>query len=194
MLQQDYTQESKSLNLNSDSDRALDRNFQQELEQLANLLAEGMKIPLTDLVLVDAALIIERIEALDRHFPTAFATAREIIDRQQQIITEAENYARNLVTAAELHASEIIEESAIIHQAELQAAAIKLEAETTAQSLQEKTKAETDYWRALAMDECRDLQSDADEYADRVLDNLELQVQDVLNVIQRSRNSDVSDE
>jgi RNase adaptor protein for sRNA GlmZ degradation len=189
MLQEDYIQESESLNLPDNGDRALNYDFQQELEQLASLLAEGMKVPLTDLVIVDAALIVERLEALHKHFPIALATAREIIDREQQIITEAENYAHNLVNTAELHASEIIEESAIIHQAELKATAIKLEAEKAAKSLQEKTRVEIEYWRALAMDECRDIQSGANKYADRVLDNLEGQLQDILNVIQQSRNS-----
>ncbi len=198
MLQEDYDyqREPESLNLNSEdsslpstNEQALYHNFQQELEDLENLLLEGTKIPLTDLVIVDATGIFERLEAIKSNFPTALATAIAIIKQQQQIITDAENYARNLVTSAERQASKIIQESSIIREAELKATEIKLQTEKESRSLQEKTRSEIEYWRELAIDECQEIQSSADHYADGVLGNLERQLGDILNAIQQSRQN-----
>jgi vacuolar-type H+-ATPase subunit H len=196
MLQEDYDYDLdyESLSLNSQEtslpnlgDRALNHNFQQELEQLESLLLEGTKIPLTDLVVVDSTQIIDRLESLKTNFPPALSTAIAILKQQQQIITEAENYARNLVNSAEQQASKIIQESSIIRQAEFKAAEIKLQAQKESQSLQTQTRKEIEYWRELAMNECQDIQSSADNYADRVLDNLEHQLSEILKIIQQSR-------
>jgi vacuolar-type H+-ATPase subunit H len=196
MLQEDYDYDLdyESLSLNSQEtslpnlgDRALNHNFQQDLEQLESLLLEGTKIPLTDLVVVDSTQIIDRLESLKTNFPPALSTAIAILKQQQQIITEAENYARNLVNSAEQQASKIIQESSIIRQAEFKAAEIKLQAQKESQSLQTQTRKEIEYWRELAMNECQDIQSSADNYADRVLDNLEHQLSEILKIIQQSR-------
>jgi vacuolar-type H+-ATPase subunit H len=196
MLQEDYDYDLdyESLSLNSQEtslpnlgDRALNHNFQHDLEQLESLLLEGTKIPLTDLVVVDSTQIIDRLESLKTNFPPALSTAIAILKQQQQIITEAENYARNLVNSAEQQASKIIQESSIIRQAEFKAAEIKLQAQKESQSLQAQTRKEIEYWRELAMNECQDIQSSADNYADRVLDNLEHQLSEILKIIQQSR-------
>ena len=162
-------------------------DLQFELEQLADLILDATRIPLTELVVVDEAKILERLDIINANLPPELASAVEVLQRQRKIITEAENYARQLVRLAEEKATAIIQESAIVSQAQLEAARITTKAEEECLRLRQETKAEIEQWRQMAIAECQEIQVGADRYADEVLSNVEQQCQDILTVIQNGR-------
>jgi hypothetical protein len=78
-------------------------------------------------------------------------------------------------------------ESAIIHQAELEANKLRYQVQQECEQLQQQTQATIAHWRELAMAECKDIQTEADDYADGVLDNIEKQLQQMLQIISNGR-------
>ncbi|MGL5074372.1 MAG: hypothetical protein ACRDBG_00830, partial [Waterburya sp.] len=100
---------------------------------------------------------------------------------------EAEGYAYLIVQSAEKKAREIVQESAIVRQAELDGAKIRLKVEQECEQLKQATKNEIEQWRQEAIAECQVIQKEADLYADNVLGDLEQKLQNMLTVVQNGR-------
>ncbi|MBE9048082.1 hypothetical protein IQ255_27430 [Pleurocapsales cyanobacterium LEGE 10410] len=162
-------------------------NIQIELENLENLILDGTHIPLTELAILDQDLLLEQLERIKENLPRDIATAIEIANHKQQIITDAESYAYLIVKSAEEKASQILQESAIVRQAELDGAKIRLKTESECQELKQKTQNEIEQLRQNAIAECEAIQIGADSYADGVLGNLEHRLQEMLFIVQNGR-------
>ncbi len=192
MLQSNYSPNYQSQPQHSDSETVITDNqpsvnLQAELDSLEDLIVNGTSIPLTELIILDEGLVLDRLDKIKEHLPVELATAVEIVNRRQQIIQQAENYARQLVTSAKEKANAMVQEAEIVRQAELEAAKIKLKIEAECDRTEAETKAEIEQWRELAKAECLEIQQGADQYADRVLSNLEQQFNDMLVVIKQGR-------
>jgi cell division septum initiation protein DivIVA len=164
-----------------------DFDLQQELNQLENLILDGVHVPLTGLTIIDEQQILEQLNLIKTNLPTALATAIEILAYKQQIIQEAVTYAHHVVESAQIQANQILNESAIIRKAELEATTIKIQAEQECQQLKSETQSKIEKWRELTIAECQEMQAGADDYADAVLGNLEKQLKDMLSVIHKGR-------
>ncbi len=160
---------------------------QKKLEQLEDLILEGVHIPLTGMIIIDEQQALNQLELIKTNLPAALAAAIEITSRQQEILQEAVNYARNLVESAQAQANQILNESAIIRKAELEAAKIRFQTEQECRQLKQQTQEEVERWRQYTITECQEIQAGADDYADAVLGNLEEQLKEMLGVIGKGR-------
>ena len=151
-------------------------NIEAELDNLKELILSSSRIPLTELAIVEENLLLERLLYIQENLPLELATAVEIVDRQQEIIADAKGYAYSIVKSAEEKAHEIVRESTIVRQAELDGARIRL-----------KTERECEQLRQNAIAECKAIQMDADSYADRVLEDLEIKLQQMTAIIKNGR-------
>ncbi|MGL5940038.1 MAG: hypothetical protein ACRC2S_06560 [Waterburya sp.] len=190
MLQTDYSQNNQiHVQQPEPSDNHPQENFniQIELDNLEELILAGTNIPLTELTILDAVLLLEQLNQIKANLPVELITASEILNRRQEIISEAESYAYLIVESAEKKALEIVQESAIVRQAELDGAKIRLKVEQECEQLKQATKNEIEQWRHSAIAECQVIQKEADLYADSVLGDLEQKLQDMLTVVQNGR-------
>jgi hypothetical protein len=193
MLQTNYSQNHQNQCEKSEREEVFvdeskpDSNIQIELGNLEYLVEDGTRIPLTELVILDQGALLDCLDAIKEILPKELATAIEIVNRQQEIIAEAENYALRLVESAEERANSILQESAIVRQAELDGAKTRLKTEQECEQLIETTQNEIQQWRQNAIAECQEIQMGADSYADGVLSNIEQQLRDMLIVIQNGR-------
>lgn len=191
MLSQDSSKEHQDIELQPlkpvSQTKETDFDLQKKLEQLEDLILEGVHIPLTGMIIIDEQQALNQLELIKTKLPTALAAAIEINSRKQEIIQEAVNYARNLVESAKVQANQILNESAIIRKADLEAAKIKFQTEQECRQLKQQTREEVERWRQYAITECREIQVEADDYADAVLGNLEQQLKDMLGVINQGR-------
>ena len=166
-----------------DDDIELNVDFQQELEGLESLILDSVRIPLTELVVIDEGLVLDRLDSIRQQIPRELEIAKAILQHNQEILKQAEDYARNLIESAKKQANRIIQESALVRQAELEATRIKIEAQRESEQLRQKTQEEIEYWRELAIAEYEDIQNGADDYARNVLGNLEGQLSQMLAII-----------
>jgi flavodoxin len=195
MLSQDSSKEHQHQNkelqalksLSKTNEKKSDFELQKKLEQLEDLILEGVHIPLTGMIIVDEQKILNQLELIKTNLPTVLATAIEITSHKQEILQEATNYARNLVESAQAQANQILNESAIIRKAELAAAKIRFQTEQECRKLKQQTQEEIKQWRQYATTECQEIQAETDDYADAVLGNLEEQLKDMLGVIGKGR-------
>lgn len=162
-------------------------NIQIELNTLAELIFNSTHIPLTELSIVDRDLLLHQLDRIKQHLPTDLATAIKIANSKQQIIEEAEGYACLVVKSAEEKAERLLQESAIVRQAELDGAKIRLKTERECEELKQATHAEIEQLRQNAIAERMAIEIGADNYADDVLGDVEQRLQQMLQIVQNGR-------
>ena len=162
-------------------------NIETELDHLKELILTSSHIPLTDLTLVDENLLLEQLQQIQENLPIELATAIEIVNRRQEIIADAHGYAGLIVKSAQEKVNKIVQESAIVRQAELDGAKIRLQTEQECDRLQQTTQNEIAQWRQEAIAQCQAIQTDADNYADSVLKDLEYRLRQMLVVVENGR-------
>lgn len=168
-------------------DNHLSFSIEIDLSNLKEIILAGTNVPLTELTILDRDLLLEQLNQIQANLPADFATAIEIAKHKQYIISEAEAYACLIVKSAQEKADRILQESAIVRQAELDGAKIRLKTERECEELKQTTKEEVDRLRQVAIAECREIQMDADSYADNVLKDIQQQLQEMLEIIHNGR-------
>lgn len=173
-------------------------DIQQELNKLEDMLLDSPRLPLSRWTLVDEEQLIDQLDLLRLHLPSAFQEAKEIIRNKDEILLEAESYAQDIVEAAEQRAAEILDEMGLIRQAEMEARQIRQQVQQECDAIHEQAMAEVEQirravqqeieeMRMMAIAECEEIQHGADDYADRVLRDMEQQFVDMIRVIRNGR-------
>ena len=192
MVQANYQQDNKvqvdQLEVSETANNSLSPfNLQNEIEDLAEIIMGAARIPLTDLAMVDLNLAVEQINLIKVNLPIELETASEIVNHRQELISEAQGYAYLVVKSAEEKARGMIQESAIVRQAELDGAKIRLQTEQECEYIKQTTIAEVEQLRKDAIAECILIQTGADQYADGALEDIEQRLQKMLAIVQNGR-------
>ncbi len=162
-------------------------NIEIELDALEELIINSTHVPLTDFVVIDRAVFLHQLNQIKENLPVDLATAIEIANCKEQIISDAEGYASLVVKSAEERASNILQDSAIVRQAELDGAKVRLKIERECQELMQVTQKKVAQLKQNAIAECQTIQMGADNYADNVLGDIEQKLQQMLAIIQNGR-------
>ena len=173
-------------------------DIQTELNRIEEIVLDSPRIPFTRRTLVDEEELLEQLDIVRLNLPGAFREAEAIVYHKEEILVQAEQYAQEIVEEAEQRAAYILDQLGIIARAELEAKQIRKRVQEECAALQEQTLADIEemreqaqqdieQMRSLAMAEFEDIQNGADQYADRVLKNIEQQLNDMLKIIRNGR-------
>ena len=176
----------------------VDFDIQRELDQLEEMILDSARIPFTHLTLVDEEKLLNQLDLVRINLPEAFEKALAVIGRRQEIIQEADEYAKRIIQSAQQRAAEILDETGIVQQAEIQASQIRHQVQHECEALQRQTMAEIEQARRTVtqelqqlrqqtLAECQEIQEGADTYADSLLTNLEYQLGEMLRVVRNGR-------
>jgi vacuolar-type H+-ATPase subunit H len=173
-------------------------NIFKAIDRLEERILNSPRVPLTGKVMVDEEVLLEQLDAMRLSLPEVVTTAREILEYRHQIVREAQQHAQQILDDANRRAEQIANELGIIERAEQEARQIGQMALTECDRLRHQAVAEIQHlhdchaqelgqMRQEVIAECDRVQAGADEYADRVLHNMEYQLKDMLQSIQRGR-------
>lgn len=184
--------------------------LQRQLQQLEEIILGSPRLPLTRRTLVDEEQLLKQLDQVRLSLPTTIREAEEVLRLKEEILTRSQEYAEGVVKQAKQRAAQILDERGIIQQAELEAQQIRQQAELEAQQTQQRVQQECDVvqqrtlaeverirrqaqqeledMRRASLAECEQIQTGADTYADRVLTDMELQLNEVLQVVRNSRH------
>ncbi len=162
------------------------------------MILDSPRIPLTRRTLVDEEQLLDQLDLVRMNLPAAFQEAEEIVRHKDEILEQAEQYAQNMIETAERQVAQILDEMGIVRQAKIEADQIRQQLQQDCQDAQEQTVAEieslrlqaqqeVEEMRRRALAECEAIENGADDYADRVLNNIEQQLGDMLRVIRNGR-------
>ena len=135
------------------------------LETLEELIEKSMGVPLTGRCMVDREEVLEIIKEIRLKLPDDIKQATWIKEERQKILLEAQKEANNIVKDAESRIAALVDEHEITKKAYEQADEIVSNSQKTAKEIRLGTK----------------------EYADGILDKLEMILKDTLDVIAMNR-------
>lgn len=210
MLRQDSTSISPEPGLNpstgsaqngatyGDAARLEGVDIQRELNRLEEIILDSPRIPLSRRTLIDEEQLLDQLDLVRLGLPEAFHEAEEIVHRKEEILLQAEQYAQEIIETAERRAAQILNEMGLIRQAELEAQQIRQRVQQECEAAKEQTIAEiermhrqaqqeVEQLRQMALNECEEIQAGADEYADRILRDMEVHLGEMLRVIRNGR-------
>jgi F0F1-type ATP synthase membrane subunit b/b' len=171
-------------------------DIQGELERLKEVLLDSPRLFGRTLVIEDQ--LLDQIELVQLNLPEAFHEAEEVVRHKEEILLHAEQYAQEIIEAAERRAAQLLNEMGILRQAEMEAQQVRQQTQQECDVAKEKTVNELERMRRqaqkeleemqrLAIAECEEIQAGADEYADRVLKEMEFQLAEMMRVIRNGR-------
>ncbi len=136
------------------------------IDRLEEAITEGRKVPLSSMVMIDEEKIFEIIDEMRATLPDELKQARWIVKERQDMLEEAEKEAQQIIEAAKEEAKKIASESEVVKLAEKQASEVI-----------EAAKAKE-----------REIRLSAEDYADEMMANLEVNLGKLLSAVQRGRD------
>ena len=136
------------------------------LENIEDILEKSKGVPFSNKVLVDKEEILEIISELRLKLPEELKQAKWIKEERQRILVEAQKVADDIVKEAENRIISMIDEHEITKKAYEKKAEIIETANEMSREISKGTK----------------------DYADNLLNGIEVSLQEALKIIQNNRN------
>jgi F0F1-type ATP synthase membrane subunit b/b' len=189
---------SANAGLNGEASRVGGVDIQRELAKLEEMILEGSRLPIINRTLINEDQVLDQLELVQMNLHPAFEDAKKLLQHKEEILLEAEQYAQEIIETAERRAAQILDEMGLVRQAELEMKQIRQrvqqecevaheQAMVEIERMRRQTQQEIEDMRRRAIAECEEIQSGADDYADRILQDLEQQFSDMLRIVRNGR-------
>lgn len=136
------------------------------MDELSQLIGAARPMPMSASVLVNKAEALALIDAAREVVPAQIQEADEIVAGAQQVVQRAQERASKITREAEAHAKQLVEKEQLVEAAKVRAEEIIAEAEA----------------------EGKRLADEANDYADRQLAQLEIELGQVAKQVQAGRS------
>lgn len=174
------------------------------IDRLEDRILNSPRVPLTGKTMVDEEELLEQLDTIRAQLPAVIATAQEICQYKDRLIREARQQVQQILAEANQRAYQVANELGIVDRAEQEADRIRQialseceqfrqQAILEVQRMSDRHRQDIERMRTQVELECQQTQDGADEYADRVLHDMEYQLTDILHAIQRGRQRLLSD-
>ncbi len=135
------------------------------IDKLDDLIHNARSVPLTDSVMLDREEIYDLLDQMRSTIPEEIKQARWIVKERQEMLAEAKAEAERILAEAQEKAEQMASETEVVRLAE-----------KNAQKIIED-----------AHDREREIRLGAEDYADEVLNNLEVNLEKFLAAVRRGR-------
>ena len=136
------------------------------IDKLDDLVHNSKPVPLTDQVRVDREEIYDILDQMRATIPEEIKQARWIVKERQEMLAEAKREAERIIKGARDQQARLVSEEEVMKQAERGAEEILEDARTRE----------------------REIRLEAEDYADQILNTLEVNLQKFLAAVQRGRD------
>ena len=135
------------------------------IDKLDDIIHNARSVPLTDSVMIDREEMYDILDQMRSTIPEEIKQARWIVKERQEMLAEAKQEAERMLTEAQERADRLASETEVVHLAE-----------RNAQQVMED-----------ARERERETRLGAEDYADEVLGNLELNLEKFIGAVRRGR-------
>src|SRR5207248_5991131 len=136
-------------------------------------VATARKMPMGGGVLVDRKRLLDLIDQLRVSIPANIRQARDVMQRREQTLAEADTEAKSIIASAHNEANRRLGEDAMVREARGEAARLQREAQALAQGILQEARQKADQELGQARDQSRQQMTEADQYALAVLTRLD---------------------
>jgi cell division septum initiation protein DivIVA len=135
------------------------------IDKLDDIIHNARSVPLTDSVMIDREEMYDILDQMRSTIPEEIKQARWIVKERQEMLAEAKQEAERLLTEAQERAERLASETEVVRLAE-----------RNAQQIMED-----------ARERERETRLGAEDYADEVLGNLEINLEKFIGAVRRGR-------
>lgn len=136
------------------------------IDRFEEIIDSARGVPFSNNKMIDPDKVYEIIDEIREQFPDELKQARWVVKERQEMLEEAEKEANRILEEARDRAQAIASEQEVVRLADAQAAAIL----------------------DKARQEEREIRLGAEDYADEMLANLEVNLGKLLTAVQRGRD------
>ena len=136
------------------------------IDRVEEIVDNARNVPFTSNKMVDPEKVYEIVDEIRAQFPDELKQARWIVKERQEMLEEAEKEANRILEEARDRAQALANETEVVRLAEAQAADIL----------------------DKARNQEREIRLGAEDYADEMLANLEVNLGKLLTAVQRGRD------
>jgi len=109
-----------------------------QLDQLEEIILQGLRLPLTGMLLVDEEETVEALSQVRESFPPSFQQAQTLIEQRQGYLKQARSHGESLIQEARERGEQLIQQS--VHEGERRAQQVMAEATAQRDMLLEKAR------------------------------------------------------
>lgn len=136
-----------------------------KLDELVALVESARGLPVSSSVIVNKAELVRLLDELRELLPEDLLEAQTVLDRRDQILTEAVSNAERLLTAAAEEQRRLVSETEVVQEARVEAGALI----------------------QAARGQAEQMARDIDKYVDAKLAHLEVSITKLLDTVQQGR-------
>jgi len=180
-------------------------SIEKELDRLESLILDSPRLPLGGRTFINEEEALDILDRVRVNLPTELAEAQNILKTRDSLLAQARQQASQVREQARLEGEQVIagakreaerylNESELLKTVEAQASQIRTQAarelenyQRQAEELRERTKVEAERMLADSQTQASAIQDEADLYAEKILAQLELNLDRTLQSIRAGR-------
>ena len=172
----------------SPSGRDATSRVEETLNKVEDLVVNSSHLPLTGKSMIDENDLIHLVEELRQDLPLELNHAREIMEKETEIIEQAHREADEIIQKAKDYAAGLVAKETVVTEAQAKAREIEAQSEEKARVLVEQAQQQRAEVLARTREESKQLRDAADAYVNQVFDQLIGHVADTAKFAQQSVN------
>lgn len=162
-------------------------NFAKMIERMEDLVLAGMGIPLTPLTMVNSEKLVPLLDRIRESLPDEIKNAQRVLDQREEILTESQQRANQLLLDAKAQAEYLLSESELLKAVHAEAERVRHQILTEIDTIRKKAFEEAESMKAKAYEEARAAREGADQYADLVLGSLDKSLSEFHGVVRNGQ-------
>jgi vacuolar-type H+-ATPase subunit H len=155
------------------------------IDRLEELVARGFPVPLGSGVVVHRQRLLDLIDRMRVAMPADIREAREVLQRQEEALAQAQEEAGRIIARAQTELEERLKNEAVVKAAEERAQQIVREGEERAQALVRDAETQARERLDEAQKTAQQQMEESDLYALQTMRRLETQLNNFLNTIRK---------
>lgn len=143
------------------------------LEKMEHNLTGAIKLLPLPYAIANVDNLLELLDKVRVSLPGEIQEARDILQRKEELLTEAQNKADNIIYQAQVVANKMIGESEILKAVQMEAERIKKEVIDDCTAMKKQTQEDIEKARENSVNEAIMIKEGAEKYAESILLNLD---------------------
>jgi len=155
------------------------------IDRLEELVARGFHVPLGSGVVVHRQRLLDLIDRMRVAMPTDIREAREVLQKQEEVLAQAQEEAGRIIARAQAELEERLKDESVVKAAAERAQQIVREGEERAQALVRDSETQARERLDEAEKGAQQQMEEADLYSLQTMRRLETQLNNFLNTVRK---------
>lgn len=143
------------------------------IERMEDFILTGMGIPFTPFTIVNGEKLVPLLDRLRENMPAEIQNAQRLLERRDEIVTEAQAKANQLLQDSKKQSEFMLSESELLRAVHEEANRVRQQITMELEAMRKKAFEEAEAARAQAIEESIAIRSGADQYAEAILGSLD---------------------